>query len=89
MKLENIIRNCGILELHGDAGAEILSVTNDSRKAGAGCLFIAVNGCGNDGRAYLGAAAAAEGARSCGRRAGGRRLRPRAEFVDEPAASMV
>ena len=59
MKLENIIRNCGILELHGDTGAEILSVTNDSRKAGAGCLFIAVNGCGNDGRAYLGAAAAA------------------------------
>ena len=59
MKLENIIRNCDIIGLHGDAGAEILSVTNDSRKAAPGCLFIAVNGCGNDGRAYLGAAAAA------------------------------
>ena len=54
MKLENIIRNCGILELHGDTGAEILSVTNDSRKAGAGCLFIAVNGCGNDGSRCVG-----------------------------------
>ena len=59
MKLENIIRNCGTLELHGDAGAEISSVTNDSRRAAPGCLFIAVNGCGNDGRAYIPAAVAA------------------------------
>lgn len=63
MKLEHIIRNCGITELHGDPGAEIVSVTNDSRKAGPGCLFIAVNGCGNDGRAYIHAAIAA-GARA-------------------------
>ena len=59
MKLEHIIRNCGSTELHGDAGAEILSVTNDSRKAAPGCLFIAVSGCGNDGRAYIPAAVAA------------------------------
>ena len=59
MKLEDIIRNCGTLELHGDAGAEISSVTNDSRRAAPGCLFIAVNGCGNDGRSYIPAAIAA------------------------------
>lgn len=59
MKLENIIKNCGVTELLGSAAAEITSVTNDSRKAVPGCLFIAVNGCGNDGRAYIAAAAAA------------------------------
>ena len=59
MRLEDIIRNCGVLELHGDAATEISSLVNDSRKAAPGCLFIAVSGCGNDGRAYIPQAVAA------------------------------
>ena len=59
MKLEHILRNCGTLELHGDASAEISSLVNDSRKAAPGCLFAAVSGCGNDGRAYIPSAVAA------------------------------
>ena len=56
MKLSEIIKNCGVTAIQGPADIEITSVTNDSRKAGPGSLFIAVNGCGNDGRAYLGKA---------------------------------
>lgn len=59
MRLEDIIRNCGVLELHGDAATEISSLVNDSRKAAPGCLFIAVSGCGNDGRVYIPQAVAA------------------------------
>ena len=53
MKLSDIIKNCGVTAVMGSAELEITSVTNDSRKAGPGCLFIAVNGCGNDGRQYI------------------------------------
>ena len=56
MKLSEIIKNCGVTAIQGPADIEITSVTNDSRKACPGSLFIAVNGCGNDGRAYLGKA---------------------------------
>ncbi|MBP5337498.1 MAG: UDP-N-acetylmuramoyl-L-alanyl-D-glutamate--2,6-diaminopimelate ligase [Bacteroidales bacterium] len=56
MKLSEIIRNCGVLDIRGREDVEITSVTNDSRRVGPGSLFIAVNGCGNDGRAYLGKA---------------------------------
>lgn len=35
---------------------EIAAVCNDSRKVVPGSLFVAVNGCGNDGRAYIGKA---------------------------------
>ena len=56
MKLSDIIRNCGVLDIRGREDVEITSVTNDSRRVQPGSLFIAVNGCGNDGRAYLGKA---------------------------------
>ena len=59
MTLNDIVRNCGVISLKGDGRMQISSVTNDSRKAGPGSLFIAVNGCGNDGRAYIPAAVAA------------------------------
>lgn len=59
MRLEDIIRHCGVIALQGDAGTEISSIANDSRKVAPGGLFIAVNGCGNDGRAYIPSAAAA------------------------------
>lgn len=59
MRLEDIIRKCGTIELHGNPGTEITSITNDSRKVTPGGLFIAVNGCGNDGRAYIASAVSA------------------------------
>lgn len=52
MKLKDIIADCGVLRTKGDSDIEIYGVTNDSRKVGPGCLFVAVTGCGNDGRAY-------------------------------------
>ena len=53
MKLKDIIKNCGVLSVDGRQDVEITSVTNDSRKVQPGSLFIAVNGCGNDGRQYI------------------------------------
>lgn len=57
MKLEQLIRNCGVVSVSGDTGIEISFATNDSRKAVPGTLFVAVSGCGNDGREYIAAAA--------------------------------
>ena len=56
MKLSDIIKDCGVLAVQGREDVEITSVTNDSRRVGPGSLFIAVNGCGNDGRQYIGKA---------------------------------
>ncbi|MBQ4027466.1 MAG: UDP-N-acetylmuramoyl-L-alanyl-D-glutamate--2,6-diaminopimelate ligase, partial [Bacteroidales bacterium] len=53
MKLGDIIKNCGILEVKGTLHKDITDVTNDSRKVTPGSLFVAVNGCGADGRAYI------------------------------------
>ena len=53
MKLSEIIRDCDVLSIQGNPDVEIRSLTNDSRRVEPGSLFIAVNGCGNDGRAYL------------------------------------
>ena len=53
MKLSEIIQRCGVLSVQGDPDVEIGALTNDSREVRPGSLFIAVNGCGNDGRAYL------------------------------------
>ena len=53
MRLSEIIKDCGVLSVKGNSDIEITSVTNDSRKVGPGSLFVAVNGCGNDGRAYI------------------------------------
>ena len=53
MKLKYIIKDCGVLSVDGRQDVEITSVTNDSRKVRPGSLFIAVNGCGNDGRQYI------------------------------------
>ena len=56
MILKDIIRNCGVTACSGSTGIEIGAVCNDSRKVVPGSLFVAVNGCGNDGRAYIGKA---------------------------------
>ena len=56
MKLSEIIQVCDVLSVQGNPDVEITGVNNDSRRVGPGSLFIAVNGCGNDGRAYIGKA---------------------------------
>ena len=48
MKLSELIKDCGVVSVQGNAGVEILDVTNDSRKVRPGSLFVAVNGCGTD-----------------------------------------
>ena len=53
MKLSDIIQVCDVLSVRGNPDVEITGLTNDSRRVGPGSLFIAVTGCGNDGRAYL------------------------------------
>ena len=53
MKLKDIIKNCGVTGIKGSPETEILGMTNDSRKVLPGSLFVAVTGCGNDGRAHI------------------------------------
>lgn len=59
MRLKEIIRDCAAAGIKGSTDIEITAICNDSRKTGPGSLFVAVNGCGNDGRAYIPAAVAA------------------------------
>lgn len=56
MRLEQLIQDCDVRSIRGSLETEISFVTNDSRKVRPGSLFVAVNGCGNDGRAYIPAA---------------------------------
>ena len=56
MILSEIIKNCGVLRTDGSDNLEIGIVTNDSRKVVPGSLFVAVDGCGRDGREYIAAA---------------------------------
>ena len=56
MRLKQLIRDCDVRSIRGNVETDITSVTNDSRKVQAGSLFVAVNGCGNDGREYIPAA---------------------------------
>ena len=58
-RLEDIIKDCGAVSVSGDRSVAINSVTCDSRKAGPGCMFIAVNGFSSDGHRYIGDAVAA------------------------------
>ena len=53
MKLSEIIQVCDVVSVLGNPDVEITGLTNDSRRVVPGGLFIAVNGCGNDGRQYL------------------------------------
>ena len=53
MRLSEIIKGTGAGILHGHADTEILSITCDSRQAGAGCAFIAVKGTSADGHDYI------------------------------------
>ncbi|MBQ1936469.1 MAG: UDP-N-acetylmuramoyl-L-alanyl-D-glutamate--2,6-diaminopimelate ligase [Bacteroidales bacterium] len=53
MKLWDIIKDCGVISFNGDRGTDITSITSDSRKVTAGCLFIAMSGTKIDGRSFI------------------------------------
>lgn len=54
MTLEQIIKDSGVISVHGDTDIVITSVCSDSRKAVAGSLFIAVKGYASDGHSFIG-----------------------------------
>ena len=56
MRLEDIIRDCGAVEVKGSLGLDITKVCDDSREVKEGSLFVAVKGHGTDGHAYIGKA---------------------------------
>lgn len=56
MILKDVIKDCGAVETAGNPEIEITAVTADSRKVGAGAMFIAVKGFASDGHAYIASA---------------------------------
>lgn len=54
MKLKNIIEGMDVLDVIGDTGVEIRSITADSRKATPGAAFVALRGGRSDGRDFIG-----------------------------------
>ena len=53
MKLKDLLKNAGVLELLGDPELEIDSVCYDSRQARPGCLFVAISGFASDGNRFI------------------------------------
>ena len=60
MKLKDIIRDSGAIEVRGDRNLDIAGLSNDSRKVRPGDLFIAVKGHDADGQTYIAAALAGD-----------------------------
>ena len=58
MRLEKIIKDAGVIEVHGNMSLDVTDICNDSRKVTRGAIFIAVKGYGSDGHAYIGKAIA-------------------------------
>ena len=57
MILSELIKDLDCISINGgNTGCEVKGVTNDTREAGQGWVFVAVTGCGNDGRQYIGRA---------------------------------
>ena len=61
VKLQKILSELSVIEIHGSTDSDITSVTNNSRECKAGSLFVAVRGFQTDGHKYI-ASAAANGA---------------------------
>lgn len=57
MILEKVISGCGTISIEGNPQVEIASICNDSRKAAAGSMFIAVKGFAIDGHMFIRTAA--------------------------------
>ena len=56
MRLENIIRNAGVIETRGNRSLDVTGICNDSRKVTPGSIFIAVKGHDSDGHLFIGKA---------------------------------
>ena len=56
MRLGDIIKDCGTLEVKGSLDIGISAVVDDSRKVTPGALFVAVKGLGVDGHSFIGKA---------------------------------
>ena len=59
MRLENIIKDAGVIEVRGSRDLDITDICIDSRKVISGAIFIAVKGHDSDGHTYIGKAIAA------------------------------
>lgn len=53
MKLTELLKDIEIIETNADMALEIKDICCDSRKAGEGCLFVAVEGYETDGHKYI------------------------------------
>ena len=53
MKLQELLQNVEVTELHADPETEISSIVYDSRKAEPGCLFAAISGFASDGNRFI------------------------------------
>ena len=56
MKLQKLLADVEVTELHADAGTEIGDISYDSRNTKPGDLFVAVRGYESDGHKFIGAA---------------------------------
>lgn len=56
MRLKEIIRNSGVVEVKGGLDLEVSGIFDDSRKVTVGSLFVAVKGHESDGHAFIGKA---------------------------------
>ena len=57
MKLVSLLENVNITEMHAPDDMDITDVCYDSRSAAPGCLFVAINGLGEDRHEYIADAA--------------------------------
>ena len=53
MKLEKLLQDVPVLEVHADLQTEITGIACDSRKAAPGCLFTAISGFASDGNRFI------------------------------------
>ncbi|HXY42169.1 MAG TPA: Mur ligase family protein, partial [Vicinamibacteria bacterium] len=73
MRLGELLARLPGAQLRGEPGLEITAVTHDSRRAGPGALFVAIEGTASDGNQYV------EAARKNGARAVASELPPSGE----------
>lgn len=56
MKLEKLLSNIRIVNIHGEENVDVENITSDSRQVQKGSLFVAVEGISTDGHDYIGKA---------------------------------
>ena len=53
MKLQELLKDVAVTEVHADLETEVASIGYDSRKAVPGCLFAAISGFASDGTRFI------------------------------------